>query len=411
MKSLRILIVDDSPEDRFTYKRFLTTQSRFSAAFIESDLGEEGLDACRRERPDCVLLDYRLPDLTGVEFLSQLRSFVELEMVPVIVLTRQGNEEIAVLAMKSGAQDYLMKDSLSTEVLTRAVENAIEKVKLIRDRQRAEHALREAHTHLEQQVEERTAELTRANRMKDEFLATLSHELRTPLNAILGWITLVRDGRLSGERRDLALESIQRNARLQAKLIEDLLDVSRIISGKFTLEFADVDLNRIVEAACEVVRPAAEAKQIRLAVLGGGQTAHAMGDAARLQQAIWNLLSNAVKFTPEGGSIEIRIETEHGHVRISVTDNGQGIDAEFLPYVFDRFRQADGSSTRAHGGLGIGLAIVRHIVELHGGWVSASSQGKGFGSTFTIGLPMSGLNASPAARNQQEQPRSYILPG
>jgi signal transduction histidine kinase len=219
------------------------------------------------------------------------------------------------------------------------------------------------------------------------------------LNAILGWITLVREGRLSEERREVALESIQRNARLQAKLIEDLLDVSRIISGKFTLEFADVDLKRIVDAACEVIRPAAEAKQIRIAVRG--QTAHAMGDAARLQQAVWNLLSNAVKFTPEGGAVEIRIDAEHGHVRISVTDNGQGIDGEFLPYVFDRFRQADGSSTRVHGGLGIGLALVRHIVELHGGWVLASSQGKGYGSTFTIGLPKSGAMVSEGHRHEE----------
>jgi signal transduction histidine kinase len=268
------------------------------------------------------------------------------------------------------------------------VEYAVEKMSLIADRQRAELALREAHDHLEQQVQVRTAELTRAGRMKDEFLATLSHELRTPLNAILGWITLVRDGRLGPERRENALESIERNARAQAKLIEDLLDVSRIISGKFILEPGAVDLKRVIEAACEVVRPAADAKQIRLVFMAAPEIQPVFADATRLQQAVWNLVSNAVKFTPANGVVEVRLRTNRDHALISVTDNGVGIEPEFLPYVFDRFRQADGSSTRSHGGLGIGLAIVRHIVELHGGSVWAESGGKNTGTVFTIDIPM-----------------------
>jgi signal transduction histidine kinase len=234
----------------------------------------------------------------------------------------------------------------------------------------------------------RTAELVSASRMKDEFLATLSHELRTPLNSILGWAVLVRDGHLPADRQKAALEAIERNARMQARLIEDLLDVSRIISGKLTLDSSMVVLCQIIDNAIEVVRPAAEAKQIRIDVEKSAESLRVAGDAARLQQAVWNLLSNAVKFTGDGGVVVVRLETADQHARISVADNGIGIVQEFLPYVFDRFRQADGSSTRKHGGLGLGLAIVRHIVEMHGGSAGVESGGPGTGTKFTIELPL-----------------------
>lgn len=237
------------------------------------------------------------------------------------------------------------------------------------------------------ELRERTSDLARANRMKDEFLATLSHELRTPLTSILAWAVMLRSG-LSGDRRSAALEAIERNARLQARLIEDLLDVSRIISGKFTMDSSEVGLNQIIESAVDVVRPAAEAKRIRVRFQPDSDVTHVLGDAARLQQAVWNLLANAVKFTAERGSVDVRLEKVNGHVRVSVTDNGIGIAPEFLPFVFDRFRQADGSSARTHGGLGLGLAIVRHIVEMHGGSVNVESEGKGRGTTFTIELPL-----------------------
>jgi signal transduction histidine kinase len=240
----------------------------------------------------------------------------------------------------------------------------------------------------EHDLHKRTEELIMASRMKDEFLATLSHELRTPLNSILGWAVLVRDGKLPLDREKAALDAIERNARMQARLIEDLLDVSRIISGKFTIDSSIVGLNQVVENAMEVVRPAAEAKQIAMGLEKPPESVRVMGDAGRLQQAVWNLISNAVKFTGEHGSVTVRLENDGQHARISVSDNGIGIDPEFLPYVFDRFRQADGSSTRKHGGLGLGLAIVRHIVEMHGGSVAVESRGSGYGTTFTIQVPL-----------------------
>ena len=239
----------------------------------------------------------------------------------------------------------------------------------------------------ENDLQERTTQLIQASRMKDEFLATLSHELRTPLNSILGWAVLVREGKLAREREQTALEAIERNARMQARLIEDLLDVSRIISGKFTVDPSVVGLNQIIESAIDVIRPAALAKHIRIEFTRPSEPVRVNGDAARLQQVVWNLLSNAVKFTSDRGSVVVNLVITEQHANISVADNGAGIAPEFLPYVFDRFRQADGSSTRKHGGLGLGLAIVRHIIEMHGGSVSVESRGKGQGTTFIIKLP------------------------
>jgi signal transduction histidine kinase len=239
----------------------------------------------------------------------------------------------------------------------------------------------------ENDLQERTTQLIQASRMKDEFLATLSHELRTPLNSILGWAVLVREGKLAHEREQSALEAIERNARMQARLIEDLLDVSRIISGKFTVDPSVVGLNQIIESAIDVIRPAALAKHIRVEYNRPSELVRVNGDAARLQQVVWNLLSNAVKFTGDRGCVVVNLAVTDQHANISVTDDGAGIAPEFLPYVFDRFRQADGSSTRKHGGLGLGLAIVRHIIEMHGGSVSVESRGKGQGTTFSIKLP------------------------
>ncbi len=238
------------------------------------------------------------------------------------------------------------------------------------------------------ELEHRAAELLQANRMKDEFLATLSHELRTPLNSILGWAVLLQGGRMPRERERAAVGAIERNARVQARVIEDLLDVSRIVSGKFTLDSSEVGLRAIIETAIEVVRPAAETKQIHLQFQDVPTAVWVRGDAPRLQQAVWNLLSKAVKYTSVGGTVEVRLVQTERHARISVSDNGIGIEAEFLPFVFDRFRQADSSSTRAQGGLGLGLAIVRHIVEMHGGAVSVESRGSDQGATFTIDLPL-----------------------
>jgi len=227
-----------------------------------------------------------------------------------------------------------------------------------------------------------------SSRLKDEFLAMISHELRTPLTAILGWAHLLRTGQFSGGDSAKAMETIERNARAQAQLIDDLLDVSRIITGKLRLDVRAIDPNFFIESAIEAVRPAAEAKGIRVQKIMDTGVVSVSGDPVRLQQVVWNLLSNAIKFTPKGGHVQVRLERVNSHIEIAVSDNGAGIVPEFLPHVFDRFRQADQRTTRQHGGMGLGLAIVRHLVELHGGTVRAESHGEGQGATFTVLLPV-----------------------
>jgi PAS domain S-box-containing protein len=225
-----------------------------------------------------------------------------------------------------------------------------------------------------------------ANRMKDEFLATVSHELRTPLNAIIGWSHLLNSGRIDGATAARAIQTIERNAKAQAQLVEDILDVSRVISGKLRLNLGNVDLATVINAAIDSVQLAADSKGIHFEITLDPSVRRIAGDSGRLQQVVWNLLSNAIKFTPQGGLIEVRLDHVGTQIQISVKDNGPGISPDFLPYIFDRFRQADGSSTRRHGGLGLGLAIVRHLIELHGGTVHADSQ-PGKGSAFTLRLP------------------------
>ena len=227
-----------------------------------------------------------------------------------------------------------------------------------------------------------------ANRLKDEFLSTLSHELRTPLTAIIGWTELLINGDLDRAQQSKALETIGRNARFQAQLIDDLLEVSRIITGKLPVNFNPCQLRPVIEAALESIRPTAEAKAVRLESLLDPGTVLVYGDVDRLRQVIWNLLSNAVKFTPRNGSVQVKLLCTNSHALIAVSDSGEGIKRDFLPRVFDRFSQADGSSTRQHGGLGLGLAIVRHLVEIHGGTVQAQSPGEGLGATFIVSLPL-----------------------
>ena len=232
------------------------------------------------------------------------------------------------------------------------------------------------------------AEAEEASRLKDEFLATVSHELRTPLNAILGWSHMLRNNRLDAPTTTRAVETIERNAQAQAQLVEDILDVSRMIMGKLRLNIAPVDVAAVINAAVDSVQLAADTKGIRLGVTLDPSARHVAGDPGRLQQVVWNLLANAIKFTPAGGSVEVQLARAGDNAELRVSDTGGGISADFLPYIFDRFRQADGSSTRRHGGLGLGLAIVRHLVELHGGTVHVESAGQGHGATFTIQLPL-----------------------
>jgi signal transduction histidine kinase/CheY-like chemotaxis protein len=249
------------------------------------------------------------------------------------------------------------------------------------------------------------AEVERLNEMKDEFLANLSHELRTPLGSILGWAHILR--RLSKDQPDLrqGLETIERNARAQAQLIEDLLDVSRITSGKVRLDIQPIAPIAFIEAALQTVKPAADAKGIRVQTLLDPGAGPIHGDPARLQQVVWNLLSNAIKFTPKDGTVQIVLQRVNSHIEISVADSGIGIKPEFVPHVFERFRQADGSSTRRYGGLGLGLSIVKNLVELHGGTVRAASDGEDRGATFAVHLPLTAVQAGAAGGEKRQHPR------
>jgi len=234
----------------------------------------------------------------------------------------------------------------------------------------------------------------RANRLKDEFLATLSHELRTPLTAIVGWAAMLGNPMLDQTATLRAVEVIRRSARIQMQMIDDLLDASRIITGKLRLSVQPVDLGAIIIAAVEGLRPAAEAREIRLQLQFDSPAGQVSGDPDRLQQVAWNLVSNAIKFTPRGGRVLVRLERVESQIEMTVGDTGQGISSEFLPHVFDRFRQADATYTRAHGGLGLGLAIVRQLVELHGGTVRVESAGEGQGATFTVSLPLAAVRGA-----------------
>lgn len=240
------------------------------------------------------------------------------------------------------------------------------------------------------------AEADAANGIKDEFLATLSHELRTPLTSILGWSKLLSDGNLDDAASKRGLEAIVRNARAQRHLIDDLLDISRIITGKLRLDVRPVELAPMIEAVVEGLRPAADARSIHLQTALDSSTRAISGDPDRLQQIIWNLLTNAIKFTPKGGRVQVWFERIESHVEITISDTGQGIAPEFLPHIFDRFRQSDSSSARRHGGLGLGLAIVRQLVELHGGTVTATSPGEGAGTTFKVILPLMSVHHEPS---------------
>ena len=244
--------------------------------------------------------------------------------------------------------------------------------------------------------------LKRANQLKTEFLMTLSHELRTPLNAILGWVQILKDGATASEVAE-AVPILERNVRVQSQMIEDLLDMSRIESGKISLDIQPVDLAAVVGAGIETVRPAAEAKKIRLASTFSNVNGIVMGDKDRLQQIVWNLLSNAIKFTPRDGRIHVVIKRVNSHVEICVTDTGQGIPPEFLGQVFDRFRQADATTTRRHGGLGLGLSIVKQLTELHGGSVRVESEGLGKGATFSINLPLQSVRADAEAAGDRKR--------
>jgi signal transduction histidine kinase/CheY-like chemotaxis protein len=333
------------------------------------------------------------------ELLEVLGAQPTWSELPVLVLMRGGVEStsVALRVIRSLANVTLLERPAPMRSVISAVHTAV------RSRLR-QYQIRDQIQEIRQLLEsERAAraEAERAGRMKDEFLATLSHELRTPLNAILGWATMLRRSADDPEEITSGMEIIERNARIQAQLIEDLLDMSRIISGKIRLDVHSVDPSTVIEAAIESVRPAADAKEIRIQnVLE--PCGPVLGDPGRLQQVLWNLLSNAVKFTPRGGNVICR--RSRSSVEITVSDTGPGIKPEFIPHVFERFRQADGSTTRRYGGLGLGLAIVKNLVELHGGTVEARSAGDNSGANFIVRLPISALRSQAPNVRDGENP-------
>jgi len=310
-------------------------------------------------------------------------------------------------ALKRQAEDLRRAhDALDLRVRERTEQLARANQRLravIAQRRRAE--AERADLLLREQLARREAE--RVNRMKDEFLATLSHELRTPLNAMLGWAQLLEIGQLEPDRLQRAVKVIKNNAFAQKQLIEDILDVSRIVNGKMVLKLSSIDIQTIIAGALDTLRPAAEAKRIAITT-DVAAVPETCGDRDRLQQIVWNLLSNAIKFTSREGRVDVRVENLGTDLRIAVSDNGRGIAPAFMPHIFDRFTQADSTVTRAHGGLGLGMAIVRHLVELHGGTVQAESEGEDRGATFTVTLPIRAYEEPvepplPTPRQETEQ--------
>ncbi|MEH1797990.1 MAG: response regulator [Nostoc sp.] len=504
-----ILHIDDNEANRYVVIRILQ-----NAGFtvVEAATGAAGLEAVANFQPDLIILDVRLPDISGFEVCRQIKANPETAFIPVLHLSAsfvqsqdkaegldggadaylaQPVEPIELLATVrsllrirraeeaalSSAREWQttfdsMNDSVSLvdregiimrcnrammqlfckpshEILgyahhemmgaklgigdgtcfRRAKEThqrqilefqsqerwfaktidpvldgdgtltgAVFILSDITERKRAEALLQEQNDRLNQlmiSLQQQTEQAQQANRIKDEFLAVLSHELRSPLNPILGWARILQKNHQDAAKTQYALETIERNAKLQAQLIEDLLDVSRILQGKLSLNTVPVGLTFTIKAALETVRLAAEAKSIQIQTIFEPNVGQVLGDSSRLQQVVWNLLSNAIKFTSQGGRVEVRLETIKDEVdthsaeytQITVRDTGRGISGDFLPYVFDYFRQADGTTTRKFGGLGLGLAIVRHLVELHGGTVQADSPGEGQGAVFTVKLP------------------------
>jgi signal transduction histidine kinase len=392
-----ILNCDDTVDTRYTKTRVLR-QSGYEV--VECDNGKDALQKTRELMPDLVLCDVQLPDMSGLDVCRHIKEDAVTGTIPVIQIsatfvTKEHQRE----ALKYGADIYLTEPLEPKELET--------VVSVLLRLARTEAGLREA------LARERAAraQAEEATQLKDEFLANLSHELRTPMNIIIGWSHLLRTGPLDDSQKQRATEAIERAARSQAQLIEDLLDVSRIVTGKFRLVMQEVDVGRVLQLAIDSLRLVVQAKQIAITLAREGDDARINGDPDRLQQVFWNLLSNAVKFTPAGGRVDVRLIPAAENVSITVTDTGIGIEPEFLPFVFERFRQADSTSTRQHSGMGLGLAIVRHVADLHGGSVSADSAGEGRGAVFTVTLPrLTQARAAGGQHGEESTPGVLGLP-
>jgi PAS domain S-box-containing protein len=394
---------------RASEERLRATFNQAAVGIVIADMDGRYLEMNRKF---CEILGYAEDELRGMT-LAQITHPEDLERTEVLVrdLVAGRIDHYALEKRYLRRGGSLMWGRATVTLLRDAAGQANRFVGVIEDisqRKQAEEALVRAAEERRMLLEsERHARAgaERANRMKDEFLATLSHELRTPLSAILGWAHLLRSRTPSEAEMRKGLEIIERNARMQTQLIEDLLDMSRITSGKIRLDVQPLMPASFVEAALETVRPAAEAKGIQLQRVIDPAAGPVSGDPGRLQQVVWNLLSNAIKFTPRGGKVQVVLERVNSHAEISVADTGVGIDPAFLDHVFERFRQADPTTTRHFGGLGLGLAIVRHLIELHGGTVRAHSAGAGRGATFTVHLPVAAVQR-PEVQQPREHPRA-----
>lgn len=388
LKGARLLVVDDEESVSLTVSEIL----RQEGFLVESaSSGGEAVRLLESAEYDLVLTDLHMEGGDGISVLAEIQQRAPLTIS--IVLTGFASVETAISALRSGAYDYLVKPC-NVEDLKHTVRRGVEhRLLMLRERE-VRASLEELNRDLQRRVDERTIELVRrneelaeANRAKDIFLATLSHELRTPLTPVLGWVNLLKTGALDPASVQQALDTIERNARLQARLVDDLLDISRIVTGKLQLEHEHVDLKVVVEAAIDTMRGQAAQRQVELNVTIPETPIVVQGSSVRLEQIVLNLLSNAIKFTETGGRVHLRVEKSNNEVSIVVEDTGMGITPEFLPHVFDSFRQADGSTTRQHGGLGLGLAIVKALAKAHRGNVRAESDGIGHGARFTFTLP------------------------
>jgi signal transduction histidine kinase len=410
---VNILLVDDQPGKLLSYETILAD---LGENLVRANSGNEALGALLRSEFAVVLVDVCMPELDGFELAAMIRQHPRLSKTAIILVSGVFVEDVhRMRGYDSGAVDYISVPIIP-EILRAKVSVFADRFRKTKELERLNHELEErvamrtreieasaAELRLSeerlrvalQHAEQARAEAEHANRLKDQFLAVLSHELRSPLSAILGWAEILKTGRVDAAARERAVETIRRNARLQSRIISDVLDVSSILAGRLSLRLETVDLAGIIAAARDSVRPSAEAKQIRVSVDLPDDLPAIPGDAARLQQVLWNVLSNAIDFAPQGGCIEVRVVRSATSVSIVITDDGPGIRPDFLPFIFDRFRQEDSSSTRPHRGLGLGLAIVEHLVALHGGGVTAANRTDRSGAVFTIVLPTTSSASRP----------------
>jgi signal transduction histidine kinase/CheY-like chemotaxis protein len=394
---LRVLVLPPTHADGLAIAKVLASVGIASAIYHGTDALREALKASA----GCVILSEEAVLSNTPELLASLASQPMWSDMPVIVLSRSGRE--------SSALDGIVSQLGSVSVVERPMRMST-LLSLVRSSLRARERQYQVRDFLQERERlldsERSArsEAERAGRTKDEFLATLSHELRTPLNAVLGWARVLRNNAALTDEVANGLTVIERNARSQAQIIGDLLDMSRIISGKVRLEARPVELAAVIESTVETVRPTAEARGVQLLVEKDADPCQVHADPDRLQQVLWNLLSNALKFTPKDGKIRLKLSRTGAMATVEVTDNGEGIAADVLPHIFDRFHQADASTSRRHGGLGLGLSIVRQLTELHGGTVAARSDGPGRGATFRLQLPILGSIKRSFGRQDAQVP-------